>query len=191
MDVSAVITVAPDATATGTYEVALDREIAGVAGIDSLDEFESSVAEGDMGLPDGASLSFREEDSAYVMSAAFTGIPLQEDDLAAEVLEDGRVRMTFRNLGSADEGGTMGLADGSLSITVTMPGRIDAVDGFEQLDEDTVTWSGSLTDSVNALVISDPAETGSSDGMPVLPIVLGGVLVAAIAIGLMRQRRAV
>jgi hypothetical protein len=85
----------------------------------------------------------------------------------------------------------MGLADGSLSITVTMPGRIDAVDGFEQLDEDTVTWSGSLTDSVNALVISDPAETGSSDGMPVLPIVLGGVLVAAIAIGLMRQRRAV
>jgi hypothetical protein len=191
MDVSAVITVAPDATATGTYEVALDREIAGAAGIDSLDEFESSVAEGDMGLPDGASLSFREEDSAYVMSAAFTGIPLQEDDLAAEVLEDGRVRMTFRNLGSADEGGTMGLADGSLSITVTMPGRIDAVDGFEQLDEDTVTWSGSLTDSVNALVISDPAETGSSDGMPVLPIVLGGVLVAAIAIGLMRQRRAV
>lgn len=188
-DVSAVISVAADATASGTYEIALDREIADAAGIGSLEDFERSASEGTVDLPEGATLSFREDDRAYVMTAMFTGVPLQEDDLTAEVLDDGRVRLTFRNLGSADEGGDLGLADGSLSMTVTMPGRIDMVDGFEQLDSDTVRWSGSLTDTVNALVISDPGGSGSSDGPPVLPVVLGGVIVAAVAVGLVRERR--
>jgi len=42
---------------------------------------------------------------------------------------------------------------------------------------------------VNALVSSDPGGSGWSDGPPVLPIVLGGVIVAAVAIGLLRERR--
>lgn len=190
IDVAAVISVAPDATASGTYEVSLDREIADAAGIGSLDEFEHSIGEGSMALPDGSTLSFREADRAYVMTATFAGVPLQDDDLSAEVLDDGRVRLTFRNLGGADQGSGAGIADGSLSMTVTMPGRIDVVDGFEQLDDDTVRWSGSLSDSVNAFVISDPDGAGSSNGPPVLPVVLGALLVAAVAIGLLRERRA-
>ena len=189
MDVTAVLTVAPDATATGTYEVALDREIAGAAGIGSLDDFQQAVGEGDLALPDGSSLSFREDGDAYVMAATFVDVPLQEDDLSSEVLADGRVRLTFRNLGSTDADSGSSMTGGSLSMTVTMPGRITVVDGFERVDDDTVTWSGALDDVVNAVVVSDPGGSGSSDGPPVLPIVLGALLVLAMVVGLVRERR--
>jgi len=54
------------------------------------------------------------------------------------VAADATASGTYENLGSADEGSSMGIAEGSLQMTVTMPGRIDVVDGFEQLDGDTV-----------------------------------------------------
>lgn len=180
-----------DAKATGTLKIEMAKQIALLAGITSKEAFEEQIA-GNSGvaLPEGQSVTVSENDTSYIMSVKLENSPLTDDGLKAEKLADGTVKFTFKNEGTDSSYSGSGEATGTIKMTVKFPGSVtDSSPEFVKVDNQTLKLDASFGDPLDVYAVSTVDDSGSSS-VPVVPIVLGLVILGAIAIGLVRQRKA-
>ena len=180
-----------DAKATGTLKIEMAKQIALLAGITSKEAFEEQIASsGGVALPEGQSVTVSENDTSYIMSVKLENSPLTDDGLKAEKLADGTVKFTFKNEGTDSSYSGSGEATGKIELTVTFPGSVtDSSPEFVKVDNQTLKLEASFGEPLDVFAVSTVDESGSGSA-PVLPIVLGLIIVGAIAIGLVRQRKA-
>lgn len=178
--------------ADGGLEAAVDKQAASMLGIASLDSFEQQMTsdlDSDFAesLAGQADMEFSETDTSYVVRANLSGVALTEEDFRAGV--DGeQVYFHFENEG--DDSG-MDLEMGSLTVEVTFPGPVTEVTGAEQVDEDSIRYSGSFSDAVVIDARSDiaAAPVALYVGLGVLGVLLVGGLVTGLVL-LSRRKQA-
>lgn len=180
-----------DALATGTMKIEMSKQIALLGGITSKEAFEEQIASSNgVALPEGQSVTVSENDTSYIMSVKLENSPLTDDGLKAEKLADGTVKFTFKNEGTDSSLSGLGDDTGKIELTVKFPGSVtDSSPEFVQVDDQTLKLEASFGDPLDVYAVSTVDESGSSS-TPVVPIVLGLVILSAIAIGLVRQRKA-
>ena len=177
-----------EALATGTYEVSVTKEAAGLLGVNSPEDLERRLTEGEGGiLPEGNSVEVGEKDGSYTMKVTLTTVPLTEDGLIAEVLDDGNVRFEFKNEATEEEAGSFGITNnGTIDMNVTMPGKVIEHEGFELVNERTLSYSGDVSEAV---VLSATSESGGSGDSSMVPLIVLGVIAALVVISLIRNRK--
>lgn len=191
ISLDADISLDDDAMATGTLKIEMAKQIALLAGITSKEAFEEQISgSGGVALPDGQSVTISENDTSYIMSVELDNSPLTEDGLKAEKLANGTVKFTFKNEGTDSSYSGSGEATGKIKMTVKFPGSVtDSSPEFVKVDNQTLELDASFGDPLDVYAVSTVDESGSGS-TPVVPIVLGLIVLSAIAIGLVRQRKA-
>ena len=194
ISLDADITLNGDAMATGTLKVEMAKQLAVLAGITSKEAFESLLSENSkIALPQGQSITVSENDTSYIMSAKLDNTPLTDDGLMAEKIADGQVKFTFKNKGTDNSYSGSGELTGTIKMTVVFPGSItDASSEFVKVDDRTVKLDASFSDPLDVYVVSDVEKSRSisvgGTAVPLLPLVLGLIILSAIAVGIVRQR---
>jgi len=179
------------AHATGTYKIEVTKEVAALAGITSAQELEDAMSKDqDSPMPEGSSIDVTETDSSFVMTVNIVNAPLTDNDMAAEVLSDGRIKFSFKMEGAADSSGSNSeLGVGSMNLVITFPGKVvEASPEFLNGDNNSVSLSTTLDKSLDVYAISEAGGTGSDSSSPTVPIVIALVLLFVIGYGVMRNR---
>lgn len=188
INLDADLTIDGDALASGTYEVEVAKQVAALLGVSEPEDLKDRLLEGEGGiLPKGNSVDVSERGEFYVMTVTFTDVPLTEDGMTAEVLDDGRVRFEFVNEAADDEEIAGFDFTGTIDMRVSMPGTIVESTGFDVVDDDTVEYSGPVTEAVTLSVVSESGG-GAGDGFPVLPVVVPLAIFVFAAIFVARRR---
>lgn len=198
--VEADVTVASDATASGTFGFELQKEAAGFLGITDAGAFEEQLETGDLSEEEGLSsfddCTASESDTGFVYTCAFTDTPFTDStDLWTITKEDSTIVFRMVNEGDDSGAGDLGLGEGSLgsvSVDVTFPGPITSISGAgaTQTSDTTATVEASMTD---ALDISIRSEDGAS-GFPVATLIVvlvaaGVILLIVVVAGVLIARR--
>ena len=188
LNLDADLTINSEALASGTYEVEVAKQAAALLGVSEPDDLKERLLEGEGGiLPKGNSVEVEERGEFYVMTVTMNDVALTEEGMIAEVLEDGRVRFEFVNEESDDTSGFDAGLTGIIDMRVTMPGPILESEGFDEVDDVTVEYSGPVTEAVVLSVVSE-AGTGGGSGFPFLPIA-AVVVVGALAVIVLTRRK--
>lgn len=189
LNLDADLSINGEGLASGTYEVEVAKQAAALLGVSEPEDLKDRLLEGEGGiLPKGNSVEVGERGEFYVMTVTMKDVPLTEEGMKAEVLEDGRVRFEFVNEESEDDMSfDAGLA-GTIDMRITMPGAIVESAGFEVVDDTTVEYSGPVTEAVVLTVVSEVSTSGGG-GFPVLPVAIIVVLVIVIAVVVMTRRK--
>lgn len=190
INLDADLTIDGDALASGTYEVEVAKQVAALLGVSEPEDLRDRLLEGEGGiLPKGNSVEVSERGEFYVMTVNFDDVPLTEDGMTAEVLDDGRVRFEFVNEATDDDEFAGFDFAGTIDMRVSMPGPIVESEGFDVVDDDTVEYSGSVTDAVTLTVVSE--SRGGDDGrFPVIPLSIALIAVVVVVAVVARRRRA-
>ncbi len=189
INLDADLVINSEALASGSYEVEVAKQAAALLGVSEPDDLKDRLLEGEGGiLPKGNSVEVGERGEFYVMTVTMKDVPLTEEGMMAEVLEDGRVRFEFVNEESDDAVGFEAGLTGTIDMRITMPGPITDSDGFDVVDDVTVEYSGPITEAVVLSVVSE-AGSGGGGGLPVLPIAVLIVLAAIVVIVMTRRKK--
>ncbi len=190
ISLDADITLNGDAMATGTMDIEMSKQIAVLVGITSKEAFEEQIADSSgVALPDGQSVTISENVTSYIMSVKLENSPLTDDGLKAEKLADGTVKFTFKNEGADGSFFGLGEATGKIKMTVKFPGSVtDSSPEFVKVDDQTLKLDASIGDPLDVYAVSTVDESGSSS-VPLIPLVLGLIILGAIAVGIVRQRK--
>jgi len=197
--VDAVVGIAPDATASGTFAVGFQKEAAGFLGIADLESFEREISSG--ALDEGGDLeAFKdcvtsETDVSYVYTCTFANEPFTNPDDLWQIAKEGdEIVFTMQNEGSDPESAEMlGGADlGSLRVDVQFPGPITSIQGefAEQVSDTEAKVSASASDAFDVTIRSESGGGGAS--IAVILVILVAVVVAivlVIAVVLLAMRR--
>jgi hypothetical protein len=189
------ITLDADAKATGTMKIEMSKELATLVGITSKEALDKELADsGDDKLPEGVSVTISENDKSFIISAKLLNSPLDDDGWRAEKLADGTIKFTFKNENTATS--DLGFADfaGKIKMTITFPGSItDASPEFVKVNDRTVKLAASFNDPLDVYVISNVNKLKSvsvgGTSVPLVPLVLGLIILSAIAVGIIRDRK--
>ena len=188
INLDADLTIDGDALASGTYEVEVAKQVAALLGVSEPEDLKDRLLEGEGGiLPKGNSVEVTERGEFFVMTVTFTDVPLTEEGMTAEVLDGGRVRFEFVNEATDDEEIAGFDFTGTIDMRVSMPGTIVESAGFDVVDDDTVEYSGPVTEAVTLSVVSESGG-GAGDGFPVLPVVVPLAIIVFAAIFVARRR---
>jgi len=195
ISLDADITLNGDAMATGTMKIEMAKQLAVLAGVTSKEGLESLLLEnGTIALPEGQPATVSETDTSYIMSVKLVNTPLTDDGLKAEKLANGQVKFTFKNEGADNLNSGFGDFTGTIKITIAFPGSItDASPEFVKVDDRTVMLEASSSDPLDVYVVSNVEKSSSisvgGTSVPLIPLVLGLIILSAIAIGIVRQRK--
>lgn len=180
------------ALATGTYKIEVTKEIAALAGLTSAQSFEDAMLEsGDSPMPEGSSIDTEETDTSYVMTVTVVDAPLTDSDMGAEVLVDGRIKFSYKQEGTSDSSGAaLGLGAASMNLEITFPGKVvEASPEFSNVDDNSVSLSTTLEEPLDVYAISEAGGgSGSSSSSPLVPFIIGLVVLALIGYGIIRNR---
>ena len=183
IDVSGDVTVNPDASASGTITMSMDRESASLFGIESADTLTEILTGGEVveeGLIPSENCTPSETADAFSLTCTFDNTVFDQPGELWQITQtDQGIEMRILNLAVNDIG--MLPADipvGELEVTARFPGPITSIEGdfVTQIDDTTAVVSASLSDFVNVTITSE-----SSRGLPWIPLV-GGVLLAALLV---------
>lgn len=183
IDVSGDVTVNPDASASGTITMSMERESASLFGIESADTLTEVLTGGEIveeGLIPSENCTASETADFYSISCTFENTVFDEPGELWQISQtDQGIEMRILNLAVNDIG--MLPADipvGELEVTARFPGPITSIEGdfVTQVDDTTAVVSASLSDFVNVTITSE-----KSRGLPWIPVV-GGVLLAALVV---------
>lgn len=189
INLDADLTIDSDALASGTYEVEVAKQVAALLGVSEPEDLKDRLLEGEGGiLPKGNSVEVTERGEFYVMTVTFTDVPLTEEGMTAEVLDDGRVRFEFVNEATDDEEIAGFDFTGTIEMRVTMPGAIVESAGFDVVGDDTVEYSGPVTEAVTLSVVSESGG-GTEGGIPVAPVVVVALAAVVLAVVVVARRR--
>ncbi len=200
ISVKADLTVNPDATASGTFALELEKEAAGFLGITSLDTFAEGIDSGDVsggtGLEQFQTCTPSETDAAFVYSCSFENAAFTADDGPWTIAKDGD-QITFRMQSAADEeaAGTEELLGdasvGEIEVKVAFPGPISSItgSGAEQTSDTTATISGSLTDQLEVTIVSAAGGGGALSSLLVLLIFAAIVILIIVVVVVLIMRR--
>lgn len=199
--VEADVTVAPDATASGTFGFELQKDAAGFLGISDAETFSSQLESGELAEEDGLQ-SFQdceasETETGYLYSCAFADETFTDPTgLWTIDKEDSTIVFRMANEGQGDEGMDLGLGDtsmGSISVDVTFPGAITSVsgDGVTQTSDTSASIQSSMTESFDVVIRSEDGASGLTPAMLAVVLVAAGViaLIIIVAVVLISRRR--
>lgn len=188
INLDADLTIDGDALATGTYEVEVAKQVAALLGVSEPEDLKDRLLEGEGGiLPKGNSVEVTERGEFFVMTVTFADVALTEDGMTAEVLDDGRVQFEFVNEATDDEEIAGFDFTGTIDMRVSMPGTIVESAGFDVVDDDTVEYSGPVTDAVTLRVVSESGG-GAGGGFPVVPVVVALAVIGLVVLVAVRRR---
>ena len=188
INLDADLTIGGDALASGTYEVEVAKQIAALLGVSEPEDLKDRLLEGEGGiLPKGNSVEVSERGEFFVMTVKFDDVPLTEEGMTAEVLDDGRVRFEFANEATDDEEIAGFDFTGTIDMRVSMPGAIVETEGFDVVDDDTVEYSGPVTEAVTLSVVGESGG-GSGGGFPVVPVIVALAVIALVVVVVVRRR---
>jgi hypothetical protein len=179
------------ALASGTFKLEITKEAASAFGITNAQMFEDMVEQsGDSPLPAGSSISTKETDTGYEETFTFVDMPLTdlENGLGkAEVLADGRIKFSIKQ--DAPSGSASEVTGGSMNFEISFPGKIvEASPAFTQVDDDTVSLSGTGQEAFDLFVISEASGAGSGSSFPTVPIVIILAVLALIGYWIIGSR---
>jgi multisubunit Na+/H+ antiporter MnhE subunit len=219
MKVTATMAINPDATATGTLAVELQKSAATTLGITSLADFSSALTKETLsssGLTQFDACTPTETSEVYVETCTFTNATFTTPGTAPwTITKDGatitlhvvNAQSTPTASASASPGasssasatasagsGTFGDASfGTVDFTVTFPGTITSVAGAgaKQTSDTTVQITGSLTDSMDVTVTSNASSGGGKVSVAIMLLVLVAILllIIVVAVVLIVRRR--
>jgi len=192
LDVDADLSVNEDATATGEMTIAISSEISGLlglgSGVDLVDQLKQGMLDGAEGVED-LDCEPAEQENAVAMVCSFENQVFdQADDIWNIYASDDNTVTFYSSSGEQAAEEDAGLLDdlvdfdfGGYQIDVEMPGPIVSVDGtnVDQTSDTSFRIEAGLNDSFEAVVV---AEDGSSSFPWVLLIVIGGAVLAVIAL---------
>lgn len=188
LNLDADLTINGEALASGSYEVEVAKQVAALLGVSEPEDLKDRLLEGEGGiLPKGNSVEVEERGEFYVMTVTMKDVPLTEEGMTAEVLDDGRVRFEFVNEESEETSGFDAGLTGTIDMRITMPGAIVESEGFDVVDDLTVEYSGPVTEAAVLSVVSE-AGSASGGGFPLIPVAVVIVL-GAIAVIVMTRRK--
>lgn len=191
IDVAGDVTVNPDATASGSISMSMERESAALFGIDNAQTLTEAFTSGEVmeeGLiPEENCIASDTEDTIAITCSFENTVFDKPGELWQISQTDQGIEMRIMNLAVNDIG--MLPADipvGELAITARFPGPITSIEGdfVTQVDDTTAVVNASLSDFVNVTITAE-----SSSGAPWIAIV-GGALLAALIVGLFLWIRA-
>jgi len=201
--VKADLTVNPDASASGTFSLELQKEAAGFLGITSVDDFakgiDSGEVTGDTGFEQFQDCSPSETDAGYVYSCTFTNATFTDTNGPWTITKDGdQITFHIASTGSGAEGDTSAqdvLGDasiGDIEVSIEFPGSISSItgSGAEQTSDTSATISGSLTDQMDVTIVS--AAGGGFSLSSILVIVIFAailILIIVVVVVLIMRRR--
>jgi len=184
IDVAGNVTVNSDASATGTITMSMERESAALFGIDGAETLTEAFTSGEIleeGLIPQENCIAEETSDRIGIACTFENTVFDEPGELWQITRiDDSIEMRILNLAVNDIG--MLPADipvGQLLITATFPGPITSIEGdfVTQIDDTTAQVDAALSDFVNVTITAQ-----ASTNPPWIPI-LGGLLVAALAVG--------
>lgn len=179
------------ALASGTYKIEVTKEIAALAGITTAQALEDSMLESqDTPMPEGSSIDTKETDTGFEITVTMVDAPMSDSDMGAEVLSDGRIKFSYKQEATdASSGADLGLGSGSMNLEVTFPGKVvESSSDFKKVDDNTVSLSTTLDKTIDVFAISEPDGSGSGSSSPVVPIIVGIVVLALIGVAISRKR---
>lgn len=203
IDINADVTVNPDATGTGTFELVLQKQAAAMLGVTSADQLGSQIAaEGSGGIPGMTDCTASETDAGYVYSCSFANETFTGSDGPWTITKSGET-LVFAVRGNAAADATGDAADepnllgdtslGTMTVKVTFPGPISQITGtgVEKTSDTTATISTDLGQSVDVSITA----AASSGGLALAPIIVVVVallviaLIVAVAVVMIRRRK--
>lgn len=190
LNLTATMTVNPDATASGNFEIAMNKELLALGGISDLDGFKQNLeSETDSGaFNEACSPTYSETDTEYVMNCQFTDQAFVETDAPWEISKSGD-NITFRVYNEALDTNDLpaefkDAALGEIDITATFPGPVSEVTGgAEKVDDFTVKFGGPVTERIEqtATASATPSSGGGGGGAVLVVVIIIVVLVLIIA----------
>lgn len=194
LSLTANLTVASDATASGDLALGLQKQAAGMLGMTDLAAFEEGLKSPELtgdagGLFDSGQCTASENDTEFLYTCTFTDTAFATpDDGPWTITKDGDV-ITFRlvNEGSGDAedptAAMLGGSMGDMTINVTFPGAIQSItgDGVTKTSDTSATVKVPLADAADITITS---AASSSGGIGTILLIVGLVLLAIIIIGI-------
>lgn len=161
LKVEANLVLNSEALATGEYVISMNKETALLIGATDKETFKTAFL-GTEGFDfPRDSIDVSDSGDSYVMTIKADDYALDDPDLNATVMNDGRIKLVFRQEGSETDSG--GFAP-ELAVVMKFPGEIvEMSPEFTKVDSKTVSLKLS-TDVVvpNAYVISESGESPSN-----------------------------
>lgn len=158
LDVDAKLSLNSQGLATGEYLVTLDKSVALLGGITSAKQWrDETIKSSDSPLVKN-DISVTENSKSYIMKIMAKNYLLNEDDLNARTLADGRIRLVFANKDATDT--TLG----TISLILTFPYEIAEMSSdFTKVNSRTASLKIPLSKLVTeAYVLTEAPKSGVS-----------------------------
>ncbi|MDO9485068.1 MAG: hypothetical protein Q7K25_03295 [Actinomycetota bacterium] len=189
MNINYSLNVNADATLSGSIELSVAKQAAGILGIDSPEDLNSKLRSGDLTDQAAAenlqSCVSSEDAENYILKCQITNATASDISENWSMTTDGDIA-TFSATSDASANSSSvdlpGISQGGFELTLTFPGEISSVtgEGAVKTGPNTVTSKGSLEDSMNITVVGSLNDGSSS--MLWIYILLGVLALAAIAV---------
>jgi hypothetical protein len=203
LSINADVTISPDATGTGTFSFALQKQAASFMGITDLAAFEKTASSGDLsgaGAKELKDCKTSETDTDFVYTCSFDNQEFTTADGLWTITKEGNA-IVFHVVSKA-QGGTQAsdatalLGDASLgdvTINVTFPGPITAVTGAgaEKTSDTTAKITGSMTDTIDVTITGDASSSMPLSTILVVVVALAvlALIIVVLVVLLMRRRK--
>ena len=157
MNVDAKLSLNSQGLATGEYLVTLDKSVALLGGITSAKQWRDETIKSGTPLVKN-DVSVTENSTSYIMKIKVKNYRLNEDDLNAKTLVDGRIRLIFANKDESES------TIGTVSLTVTFPYEISEMSSdFTKINSRTATLNIPLSKLVlEAYVLTEAPKSVES-----------------------------
>jgi len=209
IDINADVTVNPDATGTGTFEMVLQKEAAGMLGVKSADDFAKQVnSDGSTDMQGMTDCKTGETDAGYTYACSFTNLAFTGSEAPWTISKSGDdLVFAMKGTGMGDAGGASpsasssddlsgllgGASLGTMTVNVSFPGPILATtgSGVTKTSDTTATITADLGKSVDATITAAASGGGLSGSVIAVVLVAAAViaLIIIVAIVLITRRR--
>lgn len=200
--VDAEVGVNSDATATGTFSLALQKQAASMLGMSDLDAFTAGMSDDELSgegsdIFRSADCSPSESDTDFVYSCEFTNMAFTDSEGPWQIVKNGNdITFTMHGTGSSDDSSDQLLGDaslGTMTVDVTFPGAISEITGAEKTSDTSATVSGSLNDAFDVKIVSAAESSGSTKIAALLVVLLAllvfALIVVVIVVMILRRRK--
>lgn len=168
------IAITPEAQVSGTLEFGIEKSVASLFGLTSLDDLQGSAQEeNDNSFCSDRTARYVETATEFVVSCSFTEVGTKPDDDIYVARQGDEVILTFRYNADAD---AEPLTDptqeyGSMRVAFAMPGPITAVDDegkgqIEQTSANSIVITGKASSIYRITVTSSCTDGCSTPSVP-------------------------
>lgn len=189
MSITYSLNVNPDSTLSGKIQLTVTKQAASILGIESADDLNSKLQDGDLTDQPGAknlkSCVSSEDAENLILNCEIANASASEVNEGWTLTTNGDTA-TFHAVADAasnsDSVSLPGISQGSYEFTLTFPGEISSVTGAGAVKTgpNTVTSKGTLEEPLNITVVGSLNSGGSS--MVWIYVLLGVLALAAIAV---------